>query len=98
MILGSFIFEESQLDSLAQASWIGWGVILYLALIMTVLGLRDLVSCPFPQSSLKGYACNAPASCLHDCHKYGFSWRTTLDHDFRRCSRSYWWSLYDRDN
>ena len=38
MILGSFIFEESQLESLSNASWIGWGVILYLALIMTVLG------------------------------------------------------------
>ena len=38
MILGSFIFEESQLESLANESWIGWGVILYLALIMTVLG------------------------------------------------------------
>ena len=38
MILGSFIFEEYQLESLARASWIGWGVILYLALIMTVLG------------------------------------------------------------
>ena len=38
MILGSFIFEDSQFDSLANASWIGWGVILYLALIMTVLG------------------------------------------------------------
>ena len=38
MILGSFFFEESQLESLANASWIGWGVILYLALIMTVLG------------------------------------------------------------
>ena len=38
MILGSFIFEDSQLESLAEASWIGWGVILYLALIMTVLG------------------------------------------------------------
>ena len=38
MILGSFIFEESQLESLANASWIGLGVILYLALIMTVLG------------------------------------------------------------
>jgi len=38
MILGSFIIEESQLQSLAQASWIGWGVILYLALIMTALG------------------------------------------------------------
>ena len=37
-ILGSFIFEENQLESLAQASWISWGVILYLALIMTVLG------------------------------------------------------------
>ena len=38
MILGSFLFEESQLESLSNASWIGWGVILYLALIMTVLG------------------------------------------------------------
>ena len=38
MILGSFIFEESQLQSLTQASWIGWGVILYLAIIMTALG------------------------------------------------------------
>ena len=38
MIFGSFIIEESQLQSLAQASWIGWGVILYLALIMTALG------------------------------------------------------------
>ena len=38
MILGSFIFEDSQLESLSNASWTGWGVILYLALIMTVLG------------------------------------------------------------
>jgi O-acetylserine/cysteine efflux transporter len=38
MILGSFVFEDSQLESLSNASWIGWGVILYLALIMTVLG------------------------------------------------------------
>ena len=38
MILGSFFFEDSQFESLANASWIGWGVILYLALIMTVLG------------------------------------------------------------
>ena len=38
MILGSFIFEDSQLETLSNASWIGWGVILYLALIMTVLG------------------------------------------------------------
>ena len=38
MILGSFIFEEAQLESLANASWIGWVVLLYLALIMTVLG------------------------------------------------------------
>ena len=38
MILGSVIFEDSQLESLLNASWIGWGVILYLALMMTVLG------------------------------------------------------------
>ena len=38
MIMGSFIIEESQLQSLVQASWIGFGVILYLALVMTALG------------------------------------------------------------
>jgi len=38
MILGSFIIEDYQLQSLVEASWIGWGVILYLALIMTALG------------------------------------------------------------
>jgi O-acetylserine/cysteine efflux transporter len=38
MILGSFMLEDSQLESLSNASWIGWGVIIYLALIMTVLG------------------------------------------------------------
>ncbi len=38
MILGSFIFEEYQFASLVNASWISWGVIVYLALIMTVLG------------------------------------------------------------
>ena len=38
MILGSFIIEDFQLQSLVEASWIGWGVILYLALIMTALG------------------------------------------------------------
>ena len=38
MILGSLMLEDSQLDSLINASWVGWGVILYLALIMTVLG------------------------------------------------------------
>ena len=61
-------------------------------------GLRNLVSCPFPQSCLKGYACNAPASYLHDCFKYVFSWRTTLAHNFHGCSRGYRWSLNDRDN
>ena len=38
MILGSFFIEEFQLHSLAKASWFGWGVVLYLALIMTALG------------------------------------------------------------
>ena len=38
MILGSFMFEDSQLESLSNASWVSWGVILYLALIMTDLG------------------------------------------------------------
>ena len=38
MILGSFMFEDSQLESLSNASRACWGVILYLALIMTVLG------------------------------------------------------------
>ena len=40
------------------------------------IGLQDLVSRPFPQSSLKGYACDATASCIHDCLKYAFPRRT----------------------
>ena len=32
------MFEDVQFESLPNASWISWGVILYLALVMTVLG------------------------------------------------------------
>ena len=47
-----------------------------LALVLFVpipRGQRDLVSCPFPQSCLKGYVRYAPASCIHDCLKYALS-------------------------
>ena len=32
------LLEQGQLESLFEASWIGWGAILYLGLIMTVMG------------------------------------------------------------
>ncbi|MEE3122361.1 MAG: EamA family transporter [SAR324 cluster bacterium] len=38
MIFGSMLLEQGQLESLFEASWIGWGAILYLGLIMTVMG------------------------------------------------------------
>jgi hypothetical protein len=72
MILGSCIFEDSQFESLAKCKldWLGSDSVP--GLDYDGFGLRDLVSCPFPQSCFKGYACNAPASCLHDCLKYVF--------------------------
>ena len=38
MLLGSFIFEEGQWEAVKQATWIGWGSVAYLGLIMTVAG------------------------------------------------------------
>ena len=38
MIFGSMLLEQGQLESLFEASWISWGAILYLGLIMTVMG------------------------------------------------------------
>ena len=38
MLLGSFLFEDGQLDALANATWIGWGSVAYLGLVMTVAG------------------------------------------------------------
>ena len=38
MLLGSFIFEEGQWEAVKQATWIGWGSVAYLGLVMTVAG------------------------------------------------------------
>jgi len=99
MILGSFIFEDSQSVGIAfkcKLDWLGSDSVP--GFDHDCFGLWDLVSCSLPQSCLKGYACNAVASCLHNCLKYAFSWRRTLAHDFHWCSSGYRWSLYDRNN
>jgi O-acetylserine/cysteine efflux transporter len=38
MLVGSLIFETGQLDALVNATWVGWGSVLYLGLIMTAVG------------------------------------------------------------
>lgn len=38
MLFASYLIEDNQLAALAAADWIGWGVIIYLGLIMTALG------------------------------------------------------------
>ncbi len=38
MLLGSLLFEDGQLEALQNAGWVGWGAVLYLAIVMTALG------------------------------------------------------------
>ena len=38
MLIGSLIFEDGQWEAVRQATWIGWGSVAYLGLIMTVAG------------------------------------------------------------
>ena len=38
MLFASFMLEDNQLQSVLNATWIGWGVIIYLGIIMTVMG------------------------------------------------------------
>jgi O-acetylserine/cysteine efflux transporter len=38
MLLGSFLIEDGQTDALYNASWIGWGSVAYLGIVMTVVG------------------------------------------------------------
>jgi O-acetylserine/cysteine efflux transporter len=38
MLIGSLIFEEGQWQAIMTADWIDWSIVLYLALIMTVIG------------------------------------------------------------
>jgi O-acetylserine/cysteine efflux transporter len=38
MLVGSMLFESGQLTALINATWVGWGSVLYLGLVMTVLG------------------------------------------------------------
>ncbi len=38
MLVGSFLFEDGQWEALTHATWIGWGSVAYLGLIMTVAG------------------------------------------------------------
>ncbi|MDJ0950490.1 MAG: EamA family transporter [Alphaproteobacteria bacterium] len=38
MFVASLLIEDGQLEVIASADWVGWGVIIYLGLIMTALG------------------------------------------------------------
>jgi O-acetylserine/cysteine efflux transporter len=38
MILASYLIEDGQWLAIQQASWIGWGTVVYLAFVMTILG------------------------------------------------------------
>lgn len=38
MLIGSLIFEEGQWQAVMTADWVDWSIVLYLALIMTVIG------------------------------------------------------------
>ncbi len=38
MLVASFFIEDGQIEAMRSATWIGWGALLYLALIMTALG------------------------------------------------------------
>lgn len=38
MLGASFVFEDGQFESLANATWIGWGTIVYLGVVMTAIG------------------------------------------------------------
>jgi O-acetylserine/cysteine efflux transporter len=38
MLVGSILFESGQLTALINATWVGWGSVVYLGLVMTVLG------------------------------------------------------------
>ena len=38
MIIGSFLLEDNQWVAIQQATWIGWGTVIYLGVIMTALG------------------------------------------------------------
>jgi len=38
MLAGSFLIETGQLNALGAATWVGWGAVLYLGIVMTVAG------------------------------------------------------------
>jgi len=38
LFVSSWLFEDGQIDAIANAGWIGWGAVLYLGLVMTGLG------------------------------------------------------------
>ncbi len=38
MLIASLLLEDGQVEALQNASWVGWGAVLYLAFVMTALG------------------------------------------------------------
>ena len=47
MLLASFLIEDGQIHALSNASWVGWGSVAYLGIIMTVICL--LYTSPSPR-------------------------------------------------
>ena len=38
LFLSSWLFEDDQIDAIKSAGWIGWGVVIYMGVIMTAVG------------------------------------------------------------
>jgi O-acetylserine/cysteine efflux transporter len=38
LFLSSWMFEEGQIDAIKSAGWIGWGVVIYMGVVMTAVG------------------------------------------------------------
>ena len=49
MILASFLIEDGQWMAIQQASWVGWGTVAYLGIVMTILGYGVLSRNPMSQ-------------------------------------------------
>ena len=64
MLLASLLIEAGQIQALRNATWIGWGTILYLALIMTAFGygLFYRLLARFPVSQVMPYLLLLPVA------------------------------------
>ena len=73
MIFGSMLLEQGQLESLFEASWIGWGAILYHGIDHDGNGVRHLVPGSFAKSCFAGDSSSAATSGVHHRLQCSFS-------------------------